>query len=31
MLFGVWDEFLCLVCLGFVMSFCTRGIGFSLW
>ena len=30
-LFGVWDEFLCWVCLGFGMSFCVGGIGFSLW
>ena len=29
-LFGVWDEFLCWVCLGFGISFCARGIGFSL-
>ena len=37
-LFGVWDEFLCWVCLGFGINFCAefvwlcaRGIGFSLW
>ena len=26
-LFGVWDEFLCWVCLGFGMSFCAGGWG----
>ena len=29
-LFGFWDEFLCWVCLGFGMSLCAGGIGFSL-